>query len=80
MLTEKEELRFIQMLTGAFDVAEIAELTDLIIKDRQLSIDQEVKKKLTEYTEFLVNEGYCDIDVYTEPPTAIDKFLNPELR
>lgn len=39
-------------------------------------IDQEIKLKLTEFLDFLLEEGYCDADVYAEPPTAIDQFLN----
>lgn len=38
------------------------------------------KYRLTEYTDFLLKEGYCDCDVYTEPQSAIDRFLNPKLR
>lgn len=34
---------------------------------------------LEEFLEFLVKEGYCDTDVYTEPPskdvTVIDLFM-----
>jgi len=30
---------------------------------------------LQEYTDFLLKKGYCDTDVYAEPPTAIDQFL-----
>ena len=39
-----------------------------------------IKDVLTEYTEFLLKEGYCDSDVYCEPPTAIDRFMHKELR
>jgi len=35
---------------------------------------------LTEYTDFLLKYGYCDTDVYCEPPTAIDRFLIPKLK
>jgi hypothetical protein len=49
---------------------------------RQLEncFDTYKKDLLTEFIEFLVEEGYCDTDVYDEPPTAIDKFINPGLR
>jgi hypothetical protein len=43
-------------------------------------INELIKEKLTEYTDFLLKEGYCDTDVYCEPPTAVDQFLNPKLR
>jgi len=34
------------------------------------------KDLLTEYTDFLLKNGYCDSDVYSEPPSAIDQYLN----
>ena len=43
-------------------------------------VDNYSKDLLTEYTEFLLKEGYCDSDVYCEPPTAIDRFMHKELR
>ena len=42
--------------------------------------DEYMKDMLTEYTEYLMRDGYCDADVYCEPPTAIDRFLFPDLR
>ena len=42
--------------------------------------DQYMKDVLTRYTEFLLGHSYCDADVYCEPPSAIDRFLFPELR
>lgn len=44
------------------------------------AMDNFMKTKLSEYTDFLLKEGYCDTDVYCEPPTAIDQFLNSKLR
>ena len=35
-----------------------------------------VKIHLTQFVDFLLKEGYCDTDVYTEPPTAIDQYLS----
>lgn len=52
--------------TGKFDVLRLA--------------DQYMKDTLTRYTDFLLEWGYCDADVYCEPPTAIDRFLFPDLR
>ena len=43
-------------------------------------VDEFMKDTLTQYTEFLLKEGYCDSDVYCEPPSAIDRFLTPQLR
>jgi hypothetical protein len=34
---------------------------------------------LTEYTDFLLKNGYVDTDVYQEPPSAIDRFMHPIL-
>lgn len=31
---------------------------------------------LNEYTEFLIKNSYCDTDVYSESPTAIDDFMS----
>lgn len=38
------------------------------------------KTLLTDYTEFLLKHGYCDSDVYCEPPSAIDRYMHPKLR
>ena len=38
-----------------------------------------IKEALTEYTDFLLKNQYCDADVYCEPPSAIDRFLFPKL-
>ena len=53
-------------------------------KDRsdiiEMAVTEWSKNLLTEYTDFLLKEGYCDSDVYCEPPSAIDRFLIPQLR
>lgn len=40
---------------------------------------EETKIALTEFLDYLVKEGYCDADVYAEPPgenlTVIDEFM-----
>lgn len=38
------------------------------------------KDLIEEYTVFLLKNSYCDSDVYSEPPSAIDRFLNPQLK
>ena len=38
-------------------------------------ISEEAKQHLKDYTDFLLKNGYCDTDVYSEPPTAIDQYL-----
>ena len=43
-------------------------------------VDNYGKDLLTDYTDFLLKNGYCDTDVYCEPPSAIDRFLIPQLR
>ena len=43
------------------------------------ALDAYAKEVLTHYTEFLVKSGYCDTDVYNEPPSAIDRFLYPKI-
>ena len=42
-------------------------------------MDSYSKYMLYEYTEFLLKNGYCDTDVYCEPPSAIDRFFHPSL-
>jgi len=34
------------------------------------------KYVVTEFQDFLLKNGYCDTDVYAEPPTAIDQFFS----
>jgi hypothetical protein len=34
------------------------------------------KDLLQKYNDFLLEHGYVDTDVYQEPPTAIDQFIN----
>jgi hypothetical protein len=36
----------------------------------------EYDNQLDEFLQFLVKEGYCDVDVYHQETTAIDQFLN----
>lgn len=42
---------------------------------RDESISEEAKTELTLFLEFLLKEGYCDSDAYTESPTVIDQYL-----
>jgi hypothetical protein len=42
-------------------------------------MEEYVKVILTEYTLFLVKNGYCDSDVYDNPPSSIDRFMHPKL-
>jgi len=42
-------------------------------------MDEYGKYIITEYTTFLLKRGYCDSDVYDEPPSAIDRFYIPIL-
>ena len=39
------------------------------------AMDEYSKSELTKFLDFLLKEGYCDTDVYSEPPTAIDQYL-----
>ena len=38
-------------------------------------IDNFKKDELSDFLDFLLKEGYCDTDVYYEPPTALDQYL-----
>ena len=42
---------------------------------QEISISEQTKIELTQFLDFLLKEGYCDVDVYAEPPTAIDQYL-----
>ena len=44
------------------------------------AMSQFAMQQLEDYTQFLLKEGYCDSDVYSEPPSAIDRFMHPKLR
>ena len=39
-------------------------------------MEQYAKEEVTTFQEFLLKNGYCDVDVYAEPPTAIDQFYS----
>ena len=45
---------------------------EMLMKDYAIEV-------LSDYTDFLLKEGYCDTDVYSELPTAIDRFMHPKL-
>ena len=51
----------------------------LTVSDIKFLMSEYAKLILTEYTDFLLKEQYCDSDVYSEPPSAIDRFMHPEL-
>ncbi|HDY88086.1 MAG TPA: hypothetical protein ENH82_08245 [bacterium] len=38
-----------------------------------------VKDELTTFLDFLLKNGYCDTDVYDEPPSAIDRYMHSSL-
>ena len=40
------------------------------LKDRS-----DLMTELEAFLQFLLKEGYCDVDVYAEPPTAIDRYM-----
>jgi len=37
------------------------------------------KDELTKFLDFLLKNGYCDSDVYSEPSSAIDRYMHPKL-
>ena len=41
-------------------------------------LSEDVKQHLHNYTLFLLKAGYCDVDVISEPPTALDQYLEME--
>ena len=43
------------------------------------NLNEVIKEELENYTQFLLRNGYCDSDVYCEPPTAIDRYFHPKL-
>ena len=46
-----------------------------IAKEQINLIDLFQKELLSDFLDFLLKKGYCDTDVYSEPPTAIDQYL-----
>lgn len=46
-------------------------------KDQELikMMDWFVKTEITSFLDFLLKQGYCDSDVYSEPPSVIDQFF-----
>ena len=44
-------------------------------KKAEKLINEFTKDVLTDFLDFLLKNGYCDTDVYAEPPTAIDQYL-----
>ncbi len=42
-------------------------------------LDELFKDELTKFLDFLLKNGYCDTDVYSEPPSAIDRYMHPSL-
>jgi len=58
-----------------FDYAKFKFDNEYSAKNILLAMEEYAKEMLEAYTQFLVKEGYCDTDVYSEPPTAIDQFL-----
>ncbi len=53
---------------------------DAISKHRESYATEKAKTEITAFLDFLLKQGYCDADVYVEPPTAIDQYFNPKLR
>lgn len=60
-------------------------------KKKPIAVDEQIlffmedynKEQLTAFLNFLLKEGYCDSDVYSnenEYITVIDQFLNPKLK
>ena len=45
-----------------------------------MTLNEKEKQLLEDFLDFLLKEGYCDSDVYTEPPSAIDRFMHPKLK
>ena len=48
--------------------------------DFKTDLNQVIKTEITAFLDFLLKNGYCDVDVYAEPPTGIDQYFNPKLR
>jgi len=48
-------------------------------KEMEKCMNELIKDELTDFLKFLLDNGYCDVDVYSEPPSAIDRYLNPKL-
>ena len=40
---------------------------------------EQIIPELEEFLDFLLKEGYCDTDVYAEPPSALDRYVAKHL-
>lgn len=49
-------------------ICDIVFISERFFNDRMI-------EKLNQYNEFLLKNGYCDTDIISEKPTALDKFL-----
>ena len=47
-------------------------------EDLIIAFDNVINHILDDYTEFLVDNNYCDIDAYTEEPLVIDLYLQQD--
>jgi len=43
------------------------------------AMEEYAKEILEDYTQFLLNHGYVDTDVWAELPSAIDRFMHQKL-
>ena len=66
-------LSFILMKIRMLDEDEAYDVMEAYVK-------KQAKDEITKFQDFLLKHGYCDVDVYAEPPTAIDRYFNPKLR
>jgi len=69
----KKAQNWIKEYTGK-EILEMTGPDDLI-----LFMSEYAKDTIDDFVQFLLENGYCDTDVYAEPPTAIDRFMHPKI-
>ena len=76
--TRVRVIRFPQS-AGDNDLTPDEELIIELYENRESYAKELVKDELTKFLDFLLKNGYCDSDVYSEPPSAIDRYMHPKL-
>ena len=78
MKTHKEIITDIDTIVGLNN--EVTDNTHMdLVDDISDYIWEKIKDELTDYTDFLLKNGYCDSDVYCEGNSAIDRYMHPKL-
>ncbi|KKM93745.1 hypothetical protein LCGC14_1205390 [marine sediment metagenome] len=76
MKTDKQKSEFI-LMWKPLDLKWCGSEAEPIFID---NLNDLIASELTSFLDFLLKNGYCDTDVYSEPPSAIDRYMHPSLK